>query len=99
MDTFSHGTWNLPRGYYNVTVARAKPSVFERGGGGATLGTDELEILATFSVTNTSLQILVDANTRSSGRIRPEHAEFYAIMEVLDAQVTQGDIVICCTPI
>jgi hypothetical protein len=95
-DTLNFATWNLPRGVrpidqtsnYSVTVATIKAAAMLNGG----LATrrlpprdDELELLGTFRNDNCTMQLLVDASTRATRRVRGQSADLYDLMETLDA--------------
>eukprot|EP00937_MAST-01D_sp_MAST-1D-sp2_P004985 g4985.t1 len=83
MDTFNHGTWNLPRGNYTVTFgvyadtrsAGSEPFAlgsFDAGGAGVGAGG--------------KLQLVVDASTRATRRVRARGAEFNALAVALARQ-------------
>lgn len=72
MDTLNHGSWNFAAGEYSITV----------GVGSAAKPTP----IGTFTSGNSSLQLLVDANTRATRRVRGRTSDFWEIKAQLDAQ-------------
>lgn len=71
IDTMNHATWNLPAGNYTLTLG-LKDST-----------TGKMKPLGVFPSNNTPLQILTDASTRASGRVRPRAADFWELYKKL----------------
>ena len=88
--------WTIPRGVagnltanFTVTIGAVKEAAMLLGGGGQAFAhrpitADDLDALGTFASGNYSLQLLVDASTRATRRVRPTHSDLYDLMEILD---------------
>ena len=93
MDTLNHGTWNIPPAgvdLYVLEVGVATDEVMHSGGGGGSLPDAQVVKIAEFRTPhNQSLLLEVDASTRTTRRIDPRLAEFYRIVDALDAQTAE----------
>lgn len=81
MGTFNHGTWNLPHGNYTVTFGVLADTQASKTNP-INLGTFD----AKEAPDGKTLQVIVDASTRASRRIRPRNADFVELMAALDNQ-------------
>ena len=70
LDTFMSSAWNLPRGIFTVEIAVPEAGAFTP--------------IAEFAAHNTTLQLLFDASTRATRRVRPQHADFFEVLARLD---------------
>ena len=94
LDTYNHGTWNLPRGIYRLDVGLASSAVLRQGGGRAAYpaGSSKVEQIASFTAHNTSLQLQVDASTRATRRVRDQHASFFSIVRAMEHEVKRAPL-------
>jgi hypothetical protein len=72
IDTMNHATWNLPVGNYTITLALKD-------------GAGKMQPLGVFPSNNAPLQILTDASTRASGRVRVRASDFWELYPKLKA--------------
>ena len=72
IDTMNHATWNLPAGKYTITLALKD-------------GVGKMQPLGVFHSKNAPLQILTDASTRASGRVRVRASDFWELYPKLKA--------------
>jgi hypothetical protein len=73
IDTMNHATWNLPAGNYTITLALKDA---EHG---------KMRTLGVFPSNNAPLQILTDASTRASRRMRVRASDFWELYPKLKA--------------
>ena len=72
---------------FSVAFAVVKEETSRRGGGGATIDEGQLDLLGgAFINNNYSLQVLLDASTRATRRVRPEGSDLTEILAVLDSE-------------
>jgi hypothetical protein len=86
MDTFNHGTWNLPSGPYVLHVG-VKTGV-------SSTGAPVITAIGEFDAPNDTygLQLVFDCNTRGTRRIRSQASDFWELNAQLINQTTnQGE--------
>jgi hypothetical protein len=74
IDTLNHAPWNLPSGNYTITLGLKEPGP-----------SNQITTLGTFPSMNAPLQILMDASTRASRRVRARAADFWELHDNLTA--------------
>ena len=88
MSPFNPAPWKLPiAGNYELTIAVASAELQAAGGGEAKLTDDsQVDVIANYTVRNTSLVLAFDPSTRSTRSMQRQHTQFFDIYSALDEQ-------------